>query len=240
MKKLLGILVLGLFLITPSWADDIRDFQIEGISIGDSLLDFMNESEIKNKSNEIHYYKSRKYVYYFYPSLDFLKTYDALQVTVKGNDKDYKIYGLDGVINFRNDINSCHKKQNEINMLFNATKNKKDENTIYLVKQNMIGMSPKINDFIKSKKFILEGTNKEIKYTDGPLIEALKKKQDLEKYNYALFRNENDTLKKTIDLFVSSNEETQNLFKENEKKCQRATKNLIKKNFFSLKKIGNC
>jgi len=41
MKKLLAILVLGLFLTTPSQADDIRDFQIEGISIGDSLLDYM-------------------------------------------------------------------------------------------------------------------------------------------------------------------------------------------------------
>ena len=42
MKKLLGILVLGLLLITPSQADDIRDFQIEGMSLGDSLLDYFN------------------------------------------------------------------------------------------------------------------------------------------------------------------------------------------------------
>ena len=48
MKKLLGILVLGLFLITPSQADDIRDFQIEGMSIGDSLLDYFGEDKIKN------------------------------------------------------------------------------------------------------------------------------------------------------------------------------------------------
>ena len=47
MKKLLGILVLGLFLITPSQADDIRDFQIEGMSVGDSLLDYFSKSEIK-------------------------------------------------------------------------------------------------------------------------------------------------------------------------------------------------
>ena len=46
MKKLLGILVLGLFLITPSLADDIRDFEIEGMSIGDSLLDYFSEEEI--------------------------------------------------------------------------------------------------------------------------------------------------------------------------------------------------
>ena len=46
MKKLLGIVVLGLFLITPSQADDIRDFQIEGMSIGDSLLDYYSEKFI--------------------------------------------------------------------------------------------------------------------------------------------------------------------------------------------------
>ena len=50
MKKFLGILVLGLFLITPSRADDIRDFQIEGMSLGDSLLDYFSESEINNNS----------------------------------------------------------------------------------------------------------------------------------------------------------------------------------------------
>ena len=42
MKKFLNIIVLSLCLITPSQADDIRDFQIEGISIGD-------RSGIKNK-----------------------------------------------------------------------------------------------------------------------------------------------------------------------------------------------
>ena len=48
MKKFLGILVLGLFIITPSWADDISDFEIEGMSVGDSLLDYFSESKIKN------------------------------------------------------------------------------------------------------------------------------------------------------------------------------------------------
>jgi hypothetical protein len=114
MRLFISVLVLIFSFQSLVKADDIRDFQIEGMSIGDSFLDFMNESEIKNKSSEIYYYKSRKYVYYFYPSLDFLKTYDGIQITIKGNDKDYKIHGLDGVINFKNDINSCHKKQNEI------------------------------------------------------------------------------------------------------------------------------
>jgi len=46
MKKFLGIIVLGLLLTTPSQADDIRDFQIEGMSIGNSALDYFSEEEI--------------------------------------------------------------------------------------------------------------------------------------------------------------------------------------------------
>ena len=39
MKKILGIVVLGLLLSTSAYTDDIKDFQIESISIGDSALD---------------------------------------------------------------------------------------------------------------------------------------------------------------------------------------------------------
>ena len=46
MKKLLPILILIFTLQTPSWADDILDFQIEEMSIGDSLLKYIDEAEI--------------------------------------------------------------------------------------------------------------------------------------------------------------------------------------------------
>jgi hypothetical protein len=47
MKKLL-VLLFSLFSLstTSVFAEDISDFQIEGISIGDSLLDYMTEDEI--------------------------------------------------------------------------------------------------------------------------------------------------------------------------------------------------
>ena len=49
MKKLSTYLFLILFSFqTPSWADDISDFQIEGMSVGDSLLDYFEEDEINN------------------------------------------------------------------------------------------------------------------------------------------------------------------------------------------------
>ena len=46
-KKAIGIIVLGLlFISAPSYADDIRDFQIEGMSIADSALDYFRISKI--------------------------------------------------------------------------------------------------------------------------------------------------------------------------------------------------
>ena len=47
MKKLSTYLFLVLFSFSASsFADDISDFQIEGISIGDSLLDHLSKEEI--------------------------------------------------------------------------------------------------------------------------------------------------------------------------------------------------
>ena len=46
MKKLLGILIVGFFLCSTSFAEDISELEIEGISIGDSLLDHLSKQEI--------------------------------------------------------------------------------------------------------------------------------------------------------------------------------------------------
>ena len=51
MKKLSTYLFLILFSFSaPSFADDIRDFQIEGMSLGDSLLDYYSEEEIEKRN----------------------------------------------------------------------------------------------------------------------------------------------------------------------------------------------
>ena len=47
MKKLLEIVILGLLLSFNANADDTRDNQIEEISIGDSLLKYYSEKDIK-------------------------------------------------------------------------------------------------------------------------------------------------------------------------------------------------
>ena len=48
MKKILLIIFISyISLIAPLKSDNIQNFQIEGISLGDSLLDFFSVSEIK-------------------------------------------------------------------------------------------------------------------------------------------------------------------------------------------------
>lgn len=77
MKKLLAIMVLGLLLITPSQANDIRDFQIEGMSLGDSLLNYFSKSEIKKGKK--NYFKDNEFSV-LELALPESKAYDGFQV----------------------------------------------------------------------------------------------------------------------------------------------------------------
>jgi hypothetical protein len=126
MKKI--CLIIFIFFITFNFqsltrADDIRDFQIEGISIGDSLLDYLKIGEIKkikspNKKLKIVRASTSKK----------LKTYDFVQFWWFEDDKDFRIVGIAGELKFDNDLNGCKKKQKEI---ASEIKNTLTEFTIY-------------------------------------------------------------------------------------------------------------
>ena len=128
MKKLLLLLFSLFFLSSPSvFADDISDFQIEGISIGDSLLDYMTEEEIledidRNKNLYSHLNEPNKYVqinlHKDFPTYD-----DGLFVIVKNNqtnkyitnkNEKYIILYLAGGIIYTEDFDSCIQKRDEI------------------------------------------------------------------------------------------------------------------------------
>ena len=73
-------MVLGLLLLTPSQADDIKDFQIEGMSIGDNLLDFYNKNKIA--IHEKNYYTNKKYIPVWIRDSKF-SDYDGVQFHYK-------------------------------------------------------------------------------------------------------------------------------------------------------------
>ena len=64
MKRLLLILILTFSFQSWTKADDIRDFEIEGMSIGDSLLDHFTKKEITN-SKKINY-KDNKFKFAYW------------------------------------------------------------------------------------------------------------------------------------------------------------------------------
>ncbi len=110
MKKFLAILILIFTLPTPSQADDIQDFQIEGMSIGDSLLDYMSEEEIKK--NVVYVYPDKKFTVSVYKKST--EIYDSgVGITFKSKDKKYKIHGVQGRVSFMN-IEDCYEKQDEV------------------------------------------------------------------------------------------------------------------------------
>ena len=54
MRVFLSVLVLIFSLQSLTKADDISDFQIEGMSVGDSLLDYFNKSLIDSEKTFIY------------------------------------------------------------------------------------------------------------------------------------------------------------------------------------------
>ena len=99
-------------------AKEISDFQIEGISIGDSLTDHFSEKEISNPQH-IHDYKNIPFKYYLFRS-NQSSVYDFIQVTVKSNNKYISssksmiVHAVDGLIISFNDIQECYSKMSMI------------------------------------------------------------------------------------------------------------------------------
>ena len=93
MNRLLLILILTFSFQTFSKADDIRDFEIEGISVGDSLLDFYSEENILDSQTTI--FPGDKMFYDIHIPLDS-DSYDQITYTVKSNDKKYIIEQIAG------------------------------------------------------------------------------------------------------------------------------------------------
>ena len=94
-------------------ADDVTDFEIEGISVGDNLLDHFSLEHIDNFDKE-YYPESKKFYeqYIHWPKKGKFKIYDSLTISLKANS--YIVYSLSGnLTNFEN-FKECLSKKDEI------------------------------------------------------------------------------------------------------------------------------
>ena len=115
MRIFLLILILILSIQSLTKADDISDFEIEGISIGDSLLNFFNKSQISNFINYDDSPTDMKFrVSEFSETNNFkITNYDIMQVYHKPKDKKFIIHGIRGGI-ICDQKTICKNKQNKI------------------------------------------------------------------------------------------------------------------------------
>ena len=90
MKKLSTYLFLILFSFSaPSFADDLSEYEIEGISLGDSLLDHLSKEEIITQiehNKPTYNYLTDEFGEVYLPGK--YKDYDNLSVFVKPKDKN--------------------------------------------------------------------------------------------------------------------------------------------------------
>ena len=108
MKVFITVLVLIFSLQSWTKADDIKDFEIEGISLGDSLLNFLNFDEIKSLHSS-HTSGSKKYIRYY--EVKKVNNYDGMDVWVLLNDDKFIIHSLTGFIDYPNNIKDCYPKK---------------------------------------------------------------------------------------------------------------------------------
>ena len=126
MRIFIAVLVLIFSLQSLTKADDIRDLEIEGMSVGDSLLDYFSEEYIE-KRKKYYYPKSKKFFRINTGKIDNLETYEGIQFQLLSNDKKYIIYSISGLILYKNNIEDCYEFKNtlvkEIKSLFPTSEN---------------------------------------------------------------------------------------------------------------------
>ena len=113
MKKIILLFILILNFNLTVKADDISDFEIEGISVGDSLLDHMSEEEIKN--NTVAYFKDKR-KYFIVSKTNDLNSYDILELYIKTGDEKYVIRTIGAFLDFQG--KECLSKKKEIDKEF--------------------------------------------------------------------------------------------------------------------------
>ena len=171
MRIFLSVLILTLSVQSWTKAEDVMDFEIEGMSIGDSLLEYMEENKIIEEINDetISYYYENDYVAIStWEIKNNFKIYDDVGVVLKVNDNKYEIYALEGTLymNENSDIKECYEKQNNITSDIKNAFNLNIEPETYFIPKKQLkphNVSTKIIDFELNKGGVIRTICFEIK-----------------------------------------------------------------------------
>jgi len=108
MKKMFFLIISVLSFQTLSLADNIRYFQIAGMKIGDSALDYFSESQLEDNEQGWHNYSYKEYSTSFVPGKGI---YNWFLVSYKNDDNNFIIEALAGGLEKKNyDNKECNNK----------------------------------------------------------------------------------------------------------------------------------
>ena len=108
MKKIFFLIILFLSFQNLSSAGEIKNFQIEGMKIGDSALDYFSESQLEDNEQGWHNFNYNEYSTSYMPGKGIYKWF---LVSYKNDDNNFIIEGLVGGLEKSNfDINECNNK----------------------------------------------------------------------------------------------------------------------------------
>ena len=124
-KKILFILILVFNLNLSSInAEEVKEFELEGMSVGDSLLEFFSEEQIKN-FYPVEYPGSKRIVGWETDESIQFELFSAMTFHVKKDDKNYEILSIKAMLNI-DKKEECFKKKKDL--IFNIKKNFNFEN----------------------------------------------------------------------------------------------------------------
>ena len=115
MKIFLSVLIIILNIQSWAKADDISEFEIEGMSVGDSLLNFFDKSKIDNEK-ELPAWKSKKFLRFV--TYQNLKTYDSVLIYFINEKDNYKISSMSAIKKYPKNFKNCMKEKDNITKEF--------------------------------------------------------------------------------------------------------------------------
>lgn len=130
MRILLSVIVLIFGIQSFSKAEDIRDFELEGISLYESALNHFSENELRKDT--VDNYTSNKYTTSnIYDGLDM---YDYIQISYKTNDRKYIIQDISAAknIKYKECLSQLDQVESDISSLYeNSSKISNDGKLTY-------------------------------------------------------------------------------------------------------------
>ena len=108
MKKIFFLVILLLSFQNLTSAENIQNFQIEGMKIGDSALDYFSKSQLEDYEQGWHNFSYNEYSTSYMPGKGI---YNWFLVSYKNDDDNFTIEGLVGGLEKSNyDIKECNNK----------------------------------------------------------------------------------------------------------------------------------